>query len=194
MKHYIVLTTILAIIFATSVGKVADAQIKPMPYIAPTPAIVIKYPSNPSQDLLNDFAKINKQRHDAAVAKQKAIALEKQRAAQLAAQEVRLQVVTQPVYQAPASPTIVSNCGEGFYQHFIYSHESGCNTSQWTGNCYGIGQDCNNIVYNLCGPSYACQNAYFTRYMLDRYGSWANAYAIGMSRGTSSVNDGWGWW
>lgn len=118
---------------------------------------------------------------------------EKQKAIELAAQEQQ-SIQVEPKAAPQYTGSVQASCGDTPLAHFIYSHESGCSTSQWTGSCYGIGQDCNNIVYARCGASYACQNAYFTDYMLRRYGSWANAYAFGMAQGTPGVNDGWGWW
>jgi hypothetical protein len=63
---------------------------------------------------------------------------------------------------------------------YIYMHESGnltwkVNTS--SGGC-GLGQalPCSKMGCGL--QDYACQDAYFTRYMLQRYGSWYNAAAF----------------
>lgn len=65
---------------------------------------------------------------------------------------------------------------------FVYCHESGNNPSKWNDSgCYGLGQDCNGIVYSQCGADYACQDAYFTSYMFRRYGSWENAKAFWLS-------------
>ena len=62
---------------------------------------------------------------------------------------------------------------------FIYAHESGNNPNATNSRgCYGLGQDCNGVVRNLCGADYACQDAYFTRYAMSRYGSWAGALAF----------------
>lgn len=62
---------------------------------------------------------------------------------------------------------------------FIYAHESGNNPNATNANgCYGLGQDCNGVVRNLCGADYACQDAYFTRYAMSRYGSWSGALAF----------------
>lgn len=63
---------------------------------------------------------------------------------------------------------------------FIYSHESGNNpgsVNASSGAC-GLGQalPCSKMP---CGSSdYACQDTFFTNYMLQRYGSWAAAQAF----------------
>lgn len=62
---------------------------------------------------------------------------------------------------------------------FIYAHESGNNPNATNElGCYGLGQDCNGIVRNLCGADYACQDEFFTNYAMSRYGSWDNALAF----------------
>lgn len=84
---------------------------------------------------------------------------------------------TKTAYAATPSYDVPANG----YKAFIYEHESGNNpTSQNSIGCYGLGQDCNGVVKNQCGASYACQDAFFEGYMQRRYGSWANAYAFWM--------------
>lgn len=62
---------------------------------------------------------------------------------------------------------------------FIYAHESGNNPNATNPNgCYGLGQDCNGRLRTLCGADYACQDAFFDRYAVARYGSWEGAYAF----------------
>jgi len=94
----------------------------------------------------------------------------------------------QPVEEpapAPAAPTpapqpvggYVEGCGDNEYAHYIYSHESGCNTNALNSiGCYGIGQACPASKLDQCGGDYACQNAWFSQYAADRYGGWYNAY------------------
>lgn len=82
-------------------------------------------------------------------------------------------------YTAPVADTgPVAGCGDNFYANYIYSHESGCRTHNPNGSgCDGIGQACPaSKVIGPCGYDYACQNAWFTRYAIERYGSWAGAY------------------
>lgn len=60
---------------------------------------------------------------------------------------------------------------------YIYSHESGNNPDSTNSiGCYGLGQDCGGVVKGQCGADYACQDAFFTRYMEARYGTWQRAY------------------
>lgn len=63
---------------------------------------------------------------------------------------------------------------------FIYMHESGNNPgsiNSGSGAC-GLGQalPCSKMPCSL--SDYGCQDAYFTQYMQNRYGTWANARAF----------------
>jgi hypothetical protein len=98
----------------------------------------------------------------------------KQRAAIKKTAQARPVGIVAPVYHPPV--VVTSGCGDNSYAHFIYMHESGCSTTSVNaGGCRGIGQACPGSKLP-CGADYACQNAYFTRYALSTYGSWANAY------------------
>lgn len=80
--------------------------------------------------------------------------------------------------QATTSYPVSANAAKAF----IYAHESGNNPNATNPNgCYGLGQDCNGRVRSLCGADYACQDAFFTRYAMARYGSWEGAYAFWQS-------------
>lgn len=88
----------------------------------------------------------------------------------------------QPVQPIPVAPT---SCGDNQYAAYIYGMESGgkvpgnCNpTAQNAGGCLGIGQACPGAKLTAVCPNldYACENAFFTAYALNRYGSWAGAY------------------
>ncbi len=62
---------------------------------------------------------------------------------------------------------------------YIYFHESSFNPDATNYlDCYGLGQDCNNVVRNTCGADWACQDQYFSTYAHQRYGSWQNALAF----------------
>jgi hypothetical protein len=84
-------------------------------------------------------------------------------------------VVAAPVQSvAQAQPTDNSDA-----KSFIYSHESGNRTSAInasSGAC-GLGQalPCSKMGCSL--SDYACQDAFFTNYAMQRYGSWENAKA-----------------
>lgn len=82
---------------------------------------------------------------------------------------------------------VAAGCGDNSYANYIYTHESGCSTvAMNAGGCYGIGQDCNNVVLARCGADYDCQNAYFNTYALAHcdytyhvcYHGWPGAYAF----------------
>lgn len=61
---------------------------------------------------------------------------------------------------------------------FIYMHESGNRTTAVNSiGCRGLGQACPGTKLP-CGDDYACQDAWFTKYMQQRYGSWSNARAF----------------
>lgn len=84
----------------------------------------------------------------------------------------------------------VGNCGDNYYASYIYGMESGgrvvgnCSTTaRNAGGCYGIGQACPGSKIAHCGSDYACQNAWFTNYAIQRYGSWENAYNFHKTRG-----------
>ena len=74
----------------------------------------------------------------------------------------------------------VVNCGGDPNKAFIYQKESGCNTAainKSSGAC-GIGQalPCSKLPCSL--SDFACQDAWFSNYAIQRYGSWANARAF----------------
>lgn len=82
--------------------------------------------------------------------------------------------------EAPAGYT-VNGCGDNEYANYIYMHESGCRTNAFgslteLGRACGIGQalPCSKLPCAL--DDYNCQNAWFTNYAIQRYGSWYNAY------------------
>lgn len=99
----------------------------------------------------------------------------KERQESLAAAAVRNATLTARADAAPLAP--VSGCGDNFYANYIYTRESGCRTDAVNaGGCRGIGQACPGSKLPCSNADYACQNAFFTRYAMDRYGSWEAAY------------------
>lgn len=97
--------------------------------------------------------------------------------------------VETPVAQPPVSDQ------EAEAKDFIYQHESGDNPSATNSlGCFGIGQDCNGIVRNLCGTDYSCQDNYFTNYMLRRYGTWQAAKSFWLARVPINGRDVGHWW
>jgi len=78
-------------------------------------------------------------------------------------------------------PSVVSqvNCGDNVYKQYIYQHESGCRTDAVNSiGCTGIGQACpGSKIRNACPDlNFACQDAWFSNYAVQRYGSWERAY------------------
>jgi len=86
--------------------------------------------------------------------------------------------VSEPVVEQPAATQTVSASDQAA-KDYIYFHESSNNpnATNYLG-CYGLGQDCNGIVRDLCGADWACQDEFFTNYAYERYGSWQNALAF----------------
>lgn len=86
----------------------------------------------------------------------------------LAEQAVNAVTRTQTAY--------ASSCGDA--KSCIYHHESGNNPNAVNSiGCRGLGQACPGTKLP-CGNDYACQDAWFTQYMKDRYGTWENAWAV----------------
>ena len=81
--------------------------------------------------------------------------------------------VPQPVVQSYSVPTDQAKA-------FIYSHESGNrpNAINASSGACGLGQalPCSKMPCSL--SDYACQDNFFTQYMLQRYGSWQNAMSF----------------
>lgn len=101
--------------------------------------------------------------------------LQKKEADRLAAAANAVKTAVQP----PKAYAASTGCNTGnMYKDFIYMHESGCNPASVNSiGCRGIGQACPGTKLP-CGADFACQDAYFTNYAIQRYGSWENAYAF----------------
>ena len=77
-----------------------------------------------------------------------------------------------PVYVAP----VVYAMPEDQAKAFIYQHESGNDPGAVNSiGCRGLGQACPGSKLPCSDADYACQDEWFTGYMLARYGSWSNA-------------------
>jgi hypothetical protein len=62
---------------------------------------------------------------------------------------------------------------------FIYQHESGNNPAAVNSiGCRGLGQACPGSKLPCSNSDYECQDAWFTNYMVQRYGTWENARAF----------------
>lgn len=73
-----------------------------------------------------------------------------------------------------------SSCGDA--KSCIYAKESGNNPSainRSSGAC-GLGQawPCSKLRLSCSLTDYECQDAFFTKYAVDRYGSWDNAWSF----------------
>lgn len=82
--------------------------------------------------------------------------------------------------EAPVAPAVPSSSG-GDAKLFIYNHESGNNPTRANGSgCLGLGQACPGSKLLAVCPNldYACEDVFFTNYMLARYKSWDNAKAF----------------
>lgn len=100
--------------------------------------------------------------------------------ARLAAVEAAKTPVVSKVVQSIV-PTAQAATGDA--KAFIYARESGNNPgaiNAGSGAC-GLGQalPCSKMPCSL--SDYACQDNFFTQYMLNRYGSWENARAFWLS-------------
>jgi hypothetical protein len=95
-------------------------------------------------------------------------------------------IVEQKVISTPAPAPVSTNEAKAF----IYQHESnnepckingGAIDCNYNGNrACGIGQalPCQKLTAECQLSDYACQDAWFTRYMQSRYGTWENARAF----------------
>lgn len=103
--------------------------------------------------------------------------------------EVKPEPVVQPTpqpqpkqVQTVTTPSIAvagGKCNTGNpYKDYIYYKESTCNPAAVNHiGCRGIGQACPGSKLP-CGADFACQDAWFSNYAIQRYGSWENAYAF----------------
>ena len=85
--------------------------------------------------------------------------------------------VTAPIRKPQPTAPIDTNAAK----MFIYMHESGNNPlARNSAGCLGIGQACPGSKLLAVCPTldYACEDQFFTRYMLGRYKTWENAYAF----------------
>jgi hypothetical protein len=98
-------------------------------------------------------------------------------------------------YQAPqiAQQAPVTSDYEAEAKSFIYMNESGNESCKINGGAVdcnydgnracGLGQSlpCQKLTAVCSLSDYNCQDIWFTNYMLNRYGSWANAKAFWLS-------------
>lgn len=82
------------------------------------------------------------------------------------------------IYIAPVYTPVVTAQSDQSYMDYIFAHEGSLSSVNSLG-CKGEGQDCNGGLVIAC-PDWQtdkpCQDAFFTNYMLGRYGTWEAAY------------------
>lgn len=98
--------------------------------------------------------------------------LEKQK--QSLEQQLQAKKASSTVYAASVS----TGCGSDPHMAFIYQKESGCSPTALNSiGCRGIGQACPGSKLP-CGADFACQDAWFRNYAIQRYGSTYAAYVF----------------
>lgn len=117
-------------------------------------------------------------------------AQEQARKAQLqaaqAAEAARLAAIPKPkpkpIQTASIKPqTVTAPVDTNAAKMYIYMHESGNNPkAKNSAGCLGLGQACPGSKLLAVCPNldYACEDQFFTSYMLGRYKTWENAYAF----------------
>lgn len=106
--------------------------------------------------------------------------------------KVRPVMKRRPIVRTPA-PTVPEVVGDA--KAFIYNHESRNNPAAHnSAGCRGLGQACPGSKLTCSDTDYACQDAWFTRYMQDHYGTWENARAhwISLARWDAKRHDWFG--
>lgn len=94
-----------------------------------------------------------------------------------------------PSVAPAASPAVVAapvSQSEAWYKAWIYNEESGNNpAAENSSGCLGLGQACPGLKLLTVCPllDYACEDNFFTQYMLSRYGSWEAAYEFHLANG-----------
>lgn len=87
-------------------------------------------------------------------------------------------VVAQQAFTAPVRTQTAYAASGNADKDYIYMRESGNRTTAINEiGCRGLGQACPGTKLP-CGDDYACQDAWFTQYAMQRYGSWSNARAF----------------
>lgn len=138
---------------------------------------ILKGTAPTTGDIPGGFFSVIQDRDNKLAADKAAKEKEALEASQSAAQANYTAVSIVPPVYTPLPPVVIDGCGDNEFAHFIYMKESGCSTTALNSQgCYGIGQDCNNVLQSLCGADYACENAFFTNYANARYGGWADSY------------------
>jgi len=94
--------------------------------------------------------------------------------------EVAIVTELEPIVAQTSLETVTEPLSEMEAREYIFMRESTNRLDAINSiGCIGLGQDCNGQLEIDC-PDWRtnrdCQTAFFDRYVLNRYGSWANAY------------------
>lgn len=143
-----------------------------------------------------------KAQHDAEVQHLKKIIEQKDKELQSKAAE-KARIAAEKSVEASKTPVVAkvvqsivptAQAATGDAKGLIYSHESGNIPSRVNSQgCYGLGQDCNNVLATACPAwqtDYACQDAFWTAYMVRRYSTWDRAWAFWNCIGQCTSNYG----
>ena len=124
------------------------------------------------QELQKQVDELNKQKEE--LNKQlQAKQAEKARVAQIQAAQAQ----SAPKVVNSTAPTQTADTSDA--KAFIYQKESGNNPAAVNPiGCRGLGQACPGSKLPCSNSDYACQDAWFTNYAMQRYGSWENAKAF----------------
>lgn len=88
--------------------------------------------------------------------------------------------------QTAVQQAVVAPVSSDYYKQWIYNEESGNDPSRWNSSgCLGVGQACPASKLLAVCPTmdYACEDNFFTNYMVSRYGSWYAAYEFHIANG-----------
>lgn len=114
-------------------------------------------------------------------------------------QAAQIEVAQQQVEQQPATVTTEQlkppPASSNEAKEYIYMHESSNDPSKVNSRgCYGLGQDCNNVLSTAC-PNWRtdreCQDKFWEDYMRKRYGTWENAKAFWIAQCPSEYGCWW---
>lgn len=112
---------------------------------------------------------------------------------------IATEVQTEPVVEAIAASTKpIESDSEAGAKAFIYFKESSNRLDNVNSiGCYGLGQDCNNVLASECPDwrtNYACQDNFWNNYAIRRYGSWVAAMNHWLARVPINGKDVGNWW
>lgn len=119
--------------------------------------------------------------------------------AELKASQSKVYAAVAPTVPFTERTTGNSNCyGVTGAKLQMYLKESGCRLDATNpGGCYGLGQDCNNVLASACPnwrTDFACQDTFWENYMSRRYGTWERALSHWLARVPINGRDVGNWW